>query len=141
MSISSRLRLLSSLLFVAAWLVLLDVPFGLAPRALAQYPTGQDVGGEDMIDPGMFGQLPDDGNTPRRSRRPRTKAASKKGRSTKDAADKSEKSKTSAATKPAGAEGSSSGLKFSQDIAPILVANCVGCHKPGGAGLNRGSST
>ena len=30
------------------------------------------------------------------------------------------------------------GLKFSQDIAPILVANCVGCHSGDGAGVRRG---
>jgi hypothetical protein len=132
---------LSILLFVAAWIALLDVPLGLAPSAQAQYPTGQDVGGEDMIDLGEFGQLPDEPNTYRRGRRPRTKAAaSKKGRSSKDAvgdADKNAK-KASATTKKAGTEGSSSALKFSQDIAPILVANCVGCHKTGGAGLKRG---
>ena len=83
-------------------LALFDGPFGLELSALAQYPTGQDEGGEEMFDLGGFGQLPDDGNTPRRGRRPRTKAAaSKKGRSTKDAADKSEKTKASATAKPA----------------------------------------
>jgi hypothetical protein len=139
MSICSRLRPLSILLFVAAWLAAFEVPFGLAPASLAQYPTGQDVGGEEMFDLGGLGQPPDEGNTYRRGRRPRTKAAaSKKGRSTKDAADKSENTKASATVKRAGTEGSPSGLKFSQDIAPILVANCVGCHKPGGAGLKRG---
>jgi len=139
MSISSRLRPLSILLFVAAWLALFDVPYGLAPSALAQYPTGQDVGGEDMIDPGAFGQPPAEPNTYRRGRRPRTKAAAKKDRSTKDSADKSEKTKGSAATKQTSAHGSPSGLKFSQDIAPILVeAKCADCHKPGGAGLKRG---
>ncbi len=139
MSISSRLRHLSILWFVAACPALFDLPFGLAPSALAQYPTGQDVGGDDMIDPGAFGQLPDEPNTYRRGRRPRTKAAaSKKGRTTKDAAADADK-KASATTRKAGTEGSSSALKFSQDIAPILVAaNCVGCHKPGGAGLKRG---
>jgi mono/diheme cytochrome c family protein len=29
-------------------------------------------------------------------------------------------------------------LRFTQDIAPILVANCVGCHSPGQPGLRRG---
>jgi mono/diheme cytochrome c family protein len=139
MSLSTRLRPLSILLFMAAGLAPLDYPFGLVPASRAQYPTGQDAEGPDLIDPGMFGQLPDEGNTYRRGRRPRTKAAaSKKGRSAKDVADKSEKTNASATAKRAGGEGSPSGLKFSQDIAPILVANCVGCHKAGGAGLKRG---
>jgi mono/diheme cytochrome c family protein len=36
-------------------------------------------------------------------------------------------------TPPAGSEksaGGDSGLKFSRDIAPILVGNCIGCHNP-----------
>src|SRR5262249_23713787 len=28
--------------------------------------------------------------------------------------------------------------KFAQDIAPILLANCVDCHKPGGRGVRQG---
>lgn len=29
-------------------------------------------------------------------------------------------------------------LQFSQDIAPILVANCIGCHSGDGVGVKRG---
>jgi hypothetical protein len=32
----------------------------------------------------------------------------------------------------------SSGISFRQDIAPILVANCVDCHRPGRPGLDKG---
>ncbi len=34
--------------------------------------------------------------------------------------------------------GNSGQLKFSQDIAPILVANCIGCHSGEGVGLRKG---
>ncbi len=40
-----------------------------------------------------------------------------------------------AAAAPASDPGT---LSFKRDIAPILVANCVGCHTGGGAGLSRG---
>jgi hypothetical protein len=34
--------------------------------------------------------------------------------------------------------GKSSGLSFARDVAPILVARCIGCHSPGRAGADRG---
>jgi len=43
------------------------------------------------------------------------------------------KAETTGDSSPAAAEkttGSDSGLKFSRDIAPILVGNCIGCHNP-----------
>ena len=43
------------------------------------------------------------------------------------------KTDTTGDSSPAAAEkttGSDSGLKFSRDIAPILVGNCIGCHNP-----------
>jgi hypothetical protein len=143
MSLSPQFRLLSIILFTTAWLSPFDLPFRHAPTCWAQYPTELDAGGQDMPNLGGFDQPPEEGNAPRRGRRPRTKAAaSPKSRTSKDAVGntaKTEKSKTaSKPTAPATASSSSSGLKFSQDIAPILVANCVGCHKPGSPGVNRG---
>ncbi len=56
--------------------------------------------------------------------------AKKKGAATKKAtADETE------ATPAAAADGT---LSFRRDVAPILVANCVGCHTGTGAGLSRG---
>ena len=43
------------------------------------------------------------------------------------------KTETTGDSAPAAAEkttGSDSGLKFSRDIAPILVGNCIRCHNP-----------
>ena len=74
--------------------------------------------------------------------RPRTKAkaARKKARlpekaATKKADAKSKTKKDSAAETKTAESGQ---LKFSQDIAPILVANCVRCHSAGGVGVRRG---
>ncbi len=52
-------------------------------------------------------------------------AGKKKGAASKATA--SQETTTAAEGKPAGPD---SGLKFSRDIAPILVGNCIGCHNP-----------
>ena len=59
-------------------------------------------------------------------------AAKKKPRSAKKGSTKSAMADgdAPAADMPAPA-GATGGLKFSRDIAPILVANCAGCHKAG----------
>ena len=99
--------------------------------ASTQDPYGQDDGS------GLGVPLGDDG-MPLPTNRRRTKAVRKKG----IASDKSKKSDSSAkdksASKKAGGGDSSGKLKFSQDIAPILVANCTGCHSGDGNGLRRG---
>ena len=68
----------------------------------------------------------------------RTKAARKKGsasdKSKTKKADSTGKDKT--ASKKADAD--SGKLRFSKDIAPILVANCTGCHSGEGDGLKKG---
>ena len=63
------------------------------------------------------------------------KTVKKKGRAKKgmpkkdDAADTSEKPAEKEKTEPAKpAAGDDAALKFSRDIAPILVGNCIGCH-------------
>jgi hypothetical protein len=90
-----------------------------------------------LIDP--FAQFPGDGDfAPRRparskAARKKTKAAAEKGTTKKP--DAAAKSKGGASKKDA---GSTAELKFSQDIAPIIVANCINCHSKDGAGIRRG---
>jgi hypothetical protein len=101
----------------------------------------QDIPGLD--------QPPDDGDTPRRGRRARAKSAITKkarratGKSAADAADtKKGTDKTKAAAskdKEQTAKGAGSpSISFKRDVAPILVDNCIGCHRQGRPGLTRG---
>jgi hypothetical protein len=143
MSMRLRLRLLSFVLFTGTWLVPIDLPFCPAPASWGQVLPDPEVGGQDF--PGLPGQdMPqgEEGNTYRR-RRTRAKAAAPKkaGRTSKDAtssADKTAKPKASAKSTEASGTPDSAGLKFSRDIAPILVDNCLGCHKPGSEGVDKG---
>ncbi len=140
MSRNLRSQSMIGLLFTAAWLALAALPFGSSPPSRARefgpqdflgtYPAGQDVGGQQ--DPDM--QVPDaKSDVPQPGRRTRSRAATKKGRraNTKavPAASKTD-SETSGAT--------TSGISFRNDVAPILVANCVGCHSADRPGLVRG---
>jgi hypothetical protein len=154
MSLNLRSQVVRGLLFTAAWLSLVALPFGNAPASrardlgpedfLAQYPGGQDYGGQQ--EPDM--QLPDaNGDVPQPGRRARLKSATpKKARRAtgKVAADATEKTKKGAVAAPttkdaaAGKSGSTTGISFQHDVAPILVANCVGCHSQGRPGLTRG---
>jgi cytochrome c553 len=121
--------------FAMLWLILLGVSLVLpvfgptrpasAQYGPAQYPGGQDPGG---VDP--FGQMPvDDFDMPRQGRT--------KTRKKTRLPDKTASKKADSKAKGAGAADSGQ-LKFSQDIAPILVANCTRCHSGDGAGLRRG---
>src|ERR1700722_15273800 len=121
------------LLFTAVGLVPIGLSCG-SSRCLAQdYGGGQDPGGLEMpfLGPGDFDLSPRRGS--------RTKTAKKKsalaeiGASKK--ADASGKAKTADTKKKS---AGSSQIKFSQDIAPILVANCTGCHSGDKAGARRG---
>src|SRR4051794_37048077 len=153
MATSLRLRLLSSVFLAAAWLTPLAWTSLPTSSARAQDPLEQDPAGQEVQAPPGEDQPPgDEGETGGRARRPRAKgAASKKGRRTtkgasgtrEKAADPkkaAESSKEAAAGKTAGEESpkTAATLKFSTDIAPILVANCVGCHTQGRPGLTRG---
>lgn len=118
----------AGVLFLAGlWLVPVEWPgipsvFGPS-RALAQYGPGQDPGG---VDP--FGQVPgDDADMPRPGRR--SKAARKKARLPEKGASKKADAKKGA---------DAGGLTFSQDIAPILVANCGNCHSGDRPGAKKG---
>jgi hypothetical protein len=126
--------------FAVLWLFPVEIP-GILPElgqirpAAAQYGQPQDPGGFDPFNP--FGQVPDDSDMPRTGRS-RSKTARKKARlpekgATKKA-DAKAKTKGDATPEAAGAGP----LKFSQDIAPILVANCNGCHTKNGQGVRRG---
>src|SRR5262249_9418133 len=111
--------------------------------AAAQYgpvpvpiPGGQDPGG---IDP--FGQMPTDDMDMPLPGRTRSRAARKKARLPEKGASKKAdtKAKTKADGVPDMTRAAASGqLKFSQDIAPILVANCNRCHTKDGQGVRRG---
>ena len=108
MSLNLRPQVVRSLLFTAAWLALVALPFGNAPTSrardlglqdfLSAYPGGQDFGG--LQEPDM--QVPDEnGDIPQPGRRARSRSATtKKARRTtaKDAADSAEKTKKSATT-------------------------------------------
>ena len=97
-----------------------------------QDPYGQDPG------QGVEPQIGDDG-MPLPPARRRTKSAKKKGSATDKGkskkADSSAKNKSTAKKTRAPDDGK---LRFSQDIAPILVANCSGCHSGDGNGLRKG---
>ena len=101
--------------------------------ASAQDPYGQDDGS------GLGGMPLGDDGMPLPANRRRLKAARKKTTAT----EKTKKADSSAgkdksAAKKAAAPDTSGKLRFSQDIAPILVANCTGCHSGDGNGLRRG---
>jgi mono/diheme cytochrome c family protein len=132
----------AGVLWIAAlWLFPVEIPLilpeiSLTPRAAAQY-FPQDAGGQD---PG--GLMPDDMDMPQPGRT-RAKAARKRTRlaekGTTKKADTKAKGKTKGDSSADAAKAADpGGLKFSQDIAPILVANCVGCHSGEGAGVRRG---
>ncbi len=143
MSTNSRARSLSSVFRAcAAGLVPMALFLLTPPRIPAyaygpsQYPMDQDPG--QMPDFIPFGQdFGDEANMPRRSSR--LKAARKKARSgEKGSANKADASAKSKSTSPQRKSAGNGELVFSQDIAPILVANCIRCHSGDGAGVTRG---
>jgi hypothetical protein len=143
MSAKSRARGLCSVLRASVFGLVPIALFVLMPaRSLAwwvdpsQYPREQDPG--LMSDFMPFGQdLGNEANMPRRSSR--LKSGRKKARAAEKGAGK--KTDASAKSKSASSQRKSDGngeLVFSQDIAPILVANCIRCHSGSGAGVTRG---
>ena len=145
--IMSRLRrasrlgtmvLLGAAGFATAGFCLLTTDSSLAGSLANVEVLAQDPYGQPDQEIGPFPQIPGDDGMPLGNGR-RTRPARKKG----VASDKSKKGdstvKGKAASKKAGAAESGSGkLQFSKDIAPILVANCTGCHSGEGNGLKRG---
>jgi mono/diheme cytochrome c family protein len=124
-------------LLTALWLAPIEIPLFPAspwparPAAAQDFPP-QVPGGQDIPiqDPDDMDAMP----------RPRAKAARKKARLPEKGApkkaDAKAKTKKDAGTETKAAD--SGQLKFSQDIAPILVANCVRCHSASGVGVRRG---
>ena len=124
------------LVVTALGLVPIGFPLLTPSLCLAQDYGGQDPGELDMPNP--FGQFPgDDDMMPRRGTRAKTarKKLQSATKGTAKKADATAKTKKGATKNDAGSTGQ---LKFSQDIAPILVANCIGCHSGDGAGLQKG---
>jgi hypothetical protein len=122
--------------FVPFALVLLNPARNVAYGFAAQYGMDQDPAQMPNFWP--FGQdFGDDANMPRRNSRMKT--AKKKAKTTekdKGSAKKGDTSKSKGSGKSAG--NANSDLVFSQDIAPILVANCIRCHSRGGEGVTKG---
>lgn len=125
-----RFRVLSGLLVAAAWLA----PCGLLTlregdfRARAQSTRSATDSGQE----------PDQGTVTKsaRDRTTRSRATQKKSRQGKE-------KPAAAAEKPAPSPAqetatSRDAISFKQEVAPILVANCVGCHSQGRPGLTRG---
>ena len=155
MAINVRSRARSVLPLLAAWLLPVALLTGISSRSPAlvaashdapsQDPKGQDpaaLPGQDQLPAG------EEGDTPRRARPARSKAATPKksrrstGKSAAGSPEKTKKgnadsSKTSASDS-ADKGSAATGISFKNDVAPILVANCVGCHSQGRPGLVRG---
>ncbi|APW59327.1 hypothetical protein BSF38_00747 [Paludisphaera borealis] len=142
MFMTLRPRALTGLLLAAAWFV--SAPEHLSPfhgRAAAQEPFDE---GDAPVQAGdaMQGDANGD-DAPATGRRAATKKARRPRASTPTAKSArkpstSPSAKTATAAKAKDQDKKSAGLSFAQDIAPILVANCVGCHREGQPGLNRG---
>jgi cytochrome c553 len=135
-------RLAKVVLLGAAGLVAAGFsPVTIAP-SMAGSITGYETETQDPYGGGSepefipFPQIPGDDGMLSGNRR-RAKTAKKKA-TTADKS-KTKKADSAAKDKTASKKGADSGkLRFSKDIAPILVANCTGCHSGDGVGLKRG---
>ncbi len=135
MAIDSFRRTVPRFFIAAAWLTLSFLLRGAAGYAGVPDPAGpQDPGG------GQTPGTPPAGNggdpaRPDRGARTRPLPARKARRAARARADAS-----GAATKAESAKNPerTAGISFASDVAPILVANCVGCHSPGRPGVTRG---
>lgn len=160
MSKMQRPRALACLVLAAAWLVSAPGPLSLFNgRATAQEPSDfGDAPGQDANVPDQDFNVPDQVGVPGQegddmegdeTQTQGRRAATKKARPSRSAASRTAKAKAS--RKSAAASGKNAttdevkkaatpdrGVTFSQDVAPILVANCIGCHTQGRPGLERG---
>jgi len=115
-----------ALLLAAVGLLVSD-----APRCLAYSFSSQDYGGQYPAGQDMPGLDPNDLDL-RLGRTTRPKAArKKKSHAEKDA---NKNADPAGKTKKTG----TGQLTFSQDVAPILVANCTRCHSGDGVGVKKG---
>ncbi len=132
---SPGLRRAGVVVLTALWLVPVEISVFLASvwpaRAAAQEPGGQDAPNPKPLQP------PDDPDAmPRPSRT--KKSTRKKARLAEKKSSAKAKTKKDANADAETKTADPGQLKFSIDIAPILVANCVGCHSGNGVGLRRG---
>lgn len=124
----------AGILWLAAlWLIPIDVTLlpALGPIRPA---AAQDSGG---VTPDDGADMPRPTRSRTRSTRRRTRLSGRNSQKKGDIQGKAAAKDKSAASE-ANPSASAGGIKFSQDIAPILVANCNGCHSKNGAGLRRG---
>ncbi len=124
---------------VAGFLFLTSSP-SVARALTPSEASAQDPYGQDPND--GSGLMPLDDGMPFPTNRRRAKAVRKKvtGAEKTKKADSAAKDKSASksGSKKASGAGDAGKLKFSQDIAPILVANCTGCHSGDGNGLRKG---
>ncbi len=133
-------RLTTLFLLTAVGLVPAGLPLCVASLFLSNASASQDYGGQDpgngdLVNP--LDLLPrEDELMPRRTSK--AKATRKKSRVTENGANT--KSDSTPKTKSTGTstKADAGQLTFSQDVAPILVANCVRCHSGDGVGLKKG---
>jgi cytochrome c553 len=134
-------RLARMVLLGAAGLVSAGFGFWIPSAAMARSLASTEAATQDPYgggqDDGPMIQLPTDDGTYLPARR-RAKAARKKGSASEKTKKADSTAKDKSATKKASGADKSGKLLFSQEIAPILVANCTGCHSGDGNGLKRG---
>ncbi len=155
MSLNLRSQVVRSLLLVGVWLCLTALPYGNQSTSRARDFAPEEFLATDQASQDIYGQPePDvqvpffDDEMPSPGGRPRAKPAAAKmtrratAKETADSVDKTKKgaSAASAGKKTEGGKGGSTGtgISFRNDVAPILVANCVGCHRQGRPGLTKG---
>lgn len=144
MLLTSRPGVLVGLLVLTVWLAPIPEAIGPARVGLAQEPFEPDPGQEGEPEMMEGDQPPDlDANAPRpretrKARRGRTKAAPKRKREA-PRADAPASAPAPAEAKAAPESKAAPGeISFAKQVAPILAANCSGCHRPGRPGLERG---
>ena len=134
-------RLARFALLAAAGLFSASLSFSTPTQSVARELASCEVSVQDPYgqDPTpVFPGMEDDG-MPLPSNRRRAKAARKKGSASEKGKNADATGKGKSASKAKDGAGADSGkLRFSQDIAPILVANCTTCHSGDGNGVKRG---
>jgi hypothetical protein len=132
------------LLEMGPWSARSQAQYGPAdadPGVGPQVPLEGEIEGQIGADPGALPQvgvdeeaMPDESVPQTRPRASRKSARRSRGPARKDSRGTTRRPASAADPKQA---GSADRISFSRDVAPILVANCVGCHTGDGAGLRR----
>jgi len=119
---TSRPAALAGLVVLAVWLA--PIPEVLEPTR-AGLAMAQDPSDPGASRPGT--------RTTKKAQRGRGKAAPSRKAAPAEADEPTDAPGTDADAKSAPGE-----ISFAKEIAPILVANCAGCHRPGRPGVERG---